>query len=279
MHFGATLRLFRMERGIGLRELARQVGVSGSYLSRVENGHDPPPTPDRLAALADVLGIDRAALTELAGHAGPEVTEYLHRVPAAASFLLELAKRGLGTAAIARLRALLDQEFPEARPRTPAVRCTDLLSPERIVLGLRCTDLDDVFSTLVTRLPTVPELSQKEILDSVRERSAGSAVLLGGGFALPHASLPLGSTLKGLASVAVLAQPLRVPSPDGEPLGWAALVLLPHGAPESHAARDAELTLLASFARLAAAVRGSELAELHSEAELYRLLVGIESTF
>ena len=33
MHFGATLRLLRMESGISLRALAQRVGVSGAYLS------------------------------------------------------------------------------------------------------------------------------------------------------------------------------------------------------------------------------------------------------
>ena len=65
MHFGATLRLLRIEAGLGLRELAQRVGVSSAYLSRVENGHDAPPTPDRLATIARILGLSPSVLLEL----------------------------------------------------------------------------------------------------------------------------------------------------------------------------------------------------------------------
>ena len=57
MHFGAALRLLRVDAGISLRGLAEEVGVSSAYLSRVENGHDAPPTADRLVALAEAIGI------------------------------------------------------------------------------------------------------------------------------------------------------------------------------------------------------------------------------
>lgn len=277
MHFGAALRLFRMERGLGLREVARLIGVSGSYLSRVENGHDPPPAPDRLAALADVLGIDRALLIELAGQVGPEITSYIHRVPAAASLLLELARRDLGPVAVARLRAFVDEEYPEARPRRPARRATDLLAPERIVLGLRCLDFDDVLSTLVARLPALPGLSGKEILKSARRREESASTLLGGGFALPHTAPENVGAFPGTASLALLGQPLSIATPDGQPLRFAAFVLLPHSK-KGEGAKE-ELSLLAAFARLAAAVNVTELAGLSSETEVHRMLVELESSF
>ena len=55
MHFGAALRLLRVDAGVTLRALAERVGVSSAYLSRVENGHDAVPTPDRLADIAAAL--------------------------------------------------------------------------------------------------------------------------------------------------------------------------------------------------------------------------------
>lgn len=45
MHLGATLRLLRTDAGLSLRDLARRIGVSSAYLSRVENGVDAPPRP------------------------------------------------------------------------------------------------------------------------------------------------------------------------------------------------------------------------------------------
>jgi|GEM_PF-1070720 len=279
MHFGATLRLFRVERGLGLRELARRIGVSGSYLSRVENGHDPPPSPERLATLADALGISRPLLVELAGQLGPAAAGYMHRVPAAASLLLDLAKRDLGSGAIARLRAFLDQEYPDAGAGRRTPRCTDLLSAERIVLGLRCTDFDDVLSTLVARLPLLPGLIGKDVLQSVRQREEGAPSLLGGGFALPHASVSVGGSFQGLATLAILAQPLAAATPDGQPLRWAALVVCARGEQDGSLTASAELVLLASFARLAAVVDLGEIQQLGSEAEVHRRLVELECMF
>ncbi|CRK49724.1 putative Transcriptional regulator, TetR family [Rhodococcus sp. RD6.2] len=53
---GARMRAARIERGVGLRQLAGQVGMSPSSLSEFENGKSLPGT-ERLQALATVLGV------------------------------------------------------------------------------------------------------------------------------------------------------------------------------------------------------------------------------
>jgi PTS system nitrogen regulatory IIA component len=63
MHFGFTLRLMRTTAGFSLRELAARVGVSSAYLSRVEHGHDPIPTLDRLASIARCLRVSPTSRT------------------------------------------------------------------------------------------------------------------------------------------------------------------------------------------------------------------------
>lgn len=117
MHFGATLRLLRVDAGLTLRALARRIGVSSAYLSRVENGHDPAPTPDRLIAIADALGLPRAVMVELAQQAGPAVAGYLDRVPEASTFFLDIARRDFRGPQIARIKAFIDAEFPKPHER------------------------------------------------------------------------------------------------------------------------------------------------------------------
>ena len=114
MHFGATLRMLRLDAGIGLRELAARIGVSSAYLSRVEHGRDPAPTPDRLATIADALQMPRALLFDLAQQTGPAVSGYLERAPEAGLLMLEIARRNLGRSEIARIKAFIDAEFPTA---------------------------------------------------------------------------------------------------------------------------------------------------------------------
>ena len=54
--FGATVRRDREKLEIGLREMARKIGVSPTYLSKVERDQFPPPAEDKVIAIASVLG-------------------------------------------------------------------------------------------------------------------------------------------------------------------------------------------------------------------------------
>ena len=120
--FGVTLRVLRHAAGFSLRGMAERIGVSSAYLSRVENGHDPAPTSERLIAIAEVLGLPHALLIELARQTGPAIDGYLMRVPAASALLLGIARRGLGEAEIAQVEAFIDQEFPAAQAGSPPDR-------------------------------------------------------------------------------------------------------------------------------------------------------------
>src|SRR5687768_16245235 len=95
MHFGATLRLLRIQSGLSLRDLAGRLGVSSTYISRVENGIDAIPTPERLEAIARELGIPKTLLLDLAHRVSPLVSEYVERVPEAGTLFLEIAHRKL----------------------------------------------------------------------------------------------------------------------------------------------------------------------------------------
>lgn len=63
--FGQALRAARTAKGLGLRALARSLGVSHVYLSQVETGARSTLTPERLAQVADALGLDATGRTAL----------------------------------------------------------------------------------------------------------------------------------------------------------------------------------------------------------------------
>lgn len=242
-HFGATLKLLRTDAGFSLRQLAQRVGVSSAYLSRVEHGHDQPPTPDRLVAIAHALGASPTLLLDLADRVGPFVSNYLAEVPAANQLFLDVARRGLRPVEIARIKAFIDREFPDepagAADRAP--RLTKLLATDRVLLGLHCSHLDDAIDMAATLLGgdkrgEVPRLAQL-----MRDREAAAPSTLGDCLAAPHAKLN-GSSPK--AALVTLAEPLAVPTPDGKPLR--ALVALVLGSGER-----AELDLLGQVAKLA----------------------------
>jgi PTS system nitrogen regulatory IIA component len=269
MHFGATLRLLRMESGISLRALAQRVGVSSAYLSRVENGHDPAPTADRLISIAEAIGVPAAVLLDLAQQTGSAVSGYLQRVPAASSLFLDIAQRDLASAQIARIKAFIDEQFPQRRgagkPGPGPIRLRDLLTPSRVVLRLACSQLEDLIDVAVARLPAVPGLGPHQVASRIWAREEEAPSVLGGGFAVPHA-LVTGAPLS--AALVTLARPLALDTPDGEPVSIAVVVLWGESGRQN-------LDVITRVARLA----GAEVSEeLRAATTAARALAVIEKT-
>ncbi len=65
--FGERVRQERKQQGVGLRELAREVDMDYSNLSRIERGQRPPPDLDMVIKIAKELDINRSELLGLAG--------------------------------------------------------------------------------------------------------------------------------------------------------------------------------------------------------------------
>ena len=75
--FGDWLREVRAETGLSLRKLAGLCGISPTYLSRIENGHEKAPSDRVLFAFAEHLEVS-TILTFKAAHRVPSVVcEYI----------------------------------------------------------------------------------------------------------------------------------------------------------------------------------------------------------
>src|SRR5918995_4998039 len=74
-NLGGRLRQARLQANLSLREVARQLGVSASFVSQLENGKSQPSVAT-LYSLAQVLGvsIDRLFEAEVSGAAVPTAT-------------------------------------------------------------------------------------------------------------------------------------------------------------------------------------------------------------
>jgi PTS system nitrogen regulatory IIA component len=268
MHFGATLRLLRLESGLSLRDLARRLSVSGAYLSRVENGLDSVPTPARLEAIARELDVPPPLLMGLAHRVSPLVVDYVQQEPEAGALFLEMAHRRLDGRQLAEVRAFLDERFPTASPGRPSPRgISDLLSAERIVLGLTCSSIDDALDVAASRVASLAGKSAPTISAPLKAREREVSSAIGDGILVPSAYL------EGVALAAVLvtlADPLKYETPDGQPLR--ALVLLA-GPRDS---RDRRLRL-AQLARLTARGLADRLADVRSPKEVLSRLVSMEA--
>ena len=86
--FGATIRKLREERGIGLRQFAKMIGVSATYLSKIEREELHPPAEDRVTEMARLLEQDADELLALAGKVASDLNEIIRNHPRQmASFL------------------------------------------------------------------------------------------------------------------------------------------------------------------------------------------------
>lgn len=58
MAFGAYVRQQREAKGIAMNELARRIGISPAYWSRIERSMEKPPKDELIQKAAEILGLD-----------------------------------------------------------------------------------------------------------------------------------------------------------------------------------------------------------------------------
>ena len=100
--FGAFIRREREGKEIGLREMAKMIGVSPTYMSKVERDEFPPPAEDRVRAIAKIIECDADDLLARAGRVSSDITDIIKRRPVELAALLRTTK-GMTADDIARL--------------------------------------------------------------------------------------------------------------------------------------------------------------------------------
>jgi transcriptional regulator with XRE-family HTH domain len=90
--FGALVRREREGKEIGLREMAKMIGVSPTYLSKVERDEFPPPAEDKVRRIAEILDRDPDELLALAGRVASDLTDIIREHPRQMADFLRAAK-------------------------------------------------------------------------------------------------------------------------------------------------------------------------------------------
>lgn len=107
--FGNRIRELREAKrktdpAFSLRRFAQAVGISATFLSKVETGDSPPPSAEKVKRMAELLGTDADELLALAGKVDPTLPEIIREMPRAmADFLRTAREEGLTDADIERL--------------------------------------------------------------------------------------------------------------------------------------------------------------------------------
>ena len=119
--FGEFVRREREAKDIGLREMAKMIGVSPTYLSKVERDEFAPPAEDKVKAIAQVIGCDVDELLARAGRVATDLSDIIKRHPVELAALLRTTK-GLNTEDIARLARNAQKAKDKCPPRQPCRR-------------------------------------------------------------------------------------------------------------------------------------------------------------
>jgi transcriptional regulator with XRE-family HTH domain len=100
--FGALVRRERQAKEIGLREMAKIIGVSPTYLSKVERDEFPPPAEDKVRKIAEIIGCDPDELLARAGRVSADLSDIIRQHPRELAALLRTT-RGLTADAVVKL--------------------------------------------------------------------------------------------------------------------------------------------------------------------------------
>ena len=79
--FGAFVRQEREKKQISLRKMAKMIGVSPTYLSKVETDDFPPPAEDKVRKIAGIIDCNADELLALAGRVPSELIDIIRQHP------------------------------------------------------------------------------------------------------------------------------------------------------------------------------------------------------
>jgi transcriptional regulator with XRE-family HTH domain len=95
MLFGEALRVLRHKHGITQRDLASKTGLDFSYISKIENGRNPPPAADTIVKICEALKEPPEKLLALTAKLPSDIQQTVSASQAAQEFLREAQRRNL----------------------------------------------------------------------------------------------------------------------------------------------------------------------------------------
>jgi len=109
--FGKYVQKLRADKRMGLRELARRLDISPTYLNDIEKDKRPAPKNDVLETIAEELGADLERLYDLAGKSRdsfpPDIVGILEKNPECIPLLRAINEYSLNGPAIQELRKVM----------------------------------------------------------------------------------------------------------------------------------------------------------------------------
>lgn len=102
--FGERIRRLRTEQKLGLRSFAKTIGISPTYLSRIEtNEEKSPPAEKVIRAIANELGDDFDELMGMAGRVASDVEKVITKDPGMPAFLRTAKEKNLSSGELMKM--------------------------------------------------------------------------------------------------------------------------------------------------------------------------------
>jgi transcriptional regulator with XRE-family HTH domain len=113
---GEIIRETRVDQKRGLRDLARSLAITPSYLSDIEYDRRIP-SEDVLQKIADLLGLKFDDLMALAGRFGDDAERHLRRYPEVGRLFRRITEQGLHGDPIRDLIRRIDEDLDDEEKR------------------------------------------------------------------------------------------------------------------------------------------------------------------
>jgi PTS system nitrogen regulatory IIA component len=250
----------RICAGLSLRELARCVDVSPTYLSLIENGKQSPPSASRIAKIEQVLAVPPGYLLSIARGFDPTILSFIQDVPEIIDFLHVAQEKQLLSDDFMKMTALLNSHGSETLRQ--ALRAAISPPPEKGAEKISCGtylwpflqedlifDMADSQGKEVFLRETVSRIcchcngiDPQAVLSELLKREKIASTGIGRGIAIPHAYIA--GLDRMVVALVRIPQGLDFSAVDGEPVKVALFLAGPRSSKNLH------LLLLARIAKL-----------------------------
>jgi len=198
--FGPTIRLLRQAKGISLREMARQLGVSPAFLSQIEAGRQHKIPKARIVQVADMLGVSEGYLLGTARQVHPDLITFMNENPEAAEFMITAMRSGMSAEDFMQLSDLVQDRKKRAelrktsgtKKKAPTPHdISEYLDSSLVLAGVGAQNKDRLFHRFVKLLVKKHKgVSADQLVERLEKRELQSPTSVGGGVAIPHAFVP-----------------------------------------------------------------------------------------
>jgi len=198
--FGPTIRLLRQAKGISLREMARQLGVSPAFLSQIEAGRQHKIPRARIVQVAEMLGVQEGYLLGTAKQVHPDLMKFLSETPEAAEFMVTAMRSGMIAQDYTSLREIVSDKKRRAGVLKPVAiakkkagaghSLDGYLDASLCLAAVAVQNKERLFQRFVKAVAKKNKNIPADILlDRLTARERQAPTSIGGGVAIPHAFL------------------------------------------------------------------------------------------